>query len=109
MTLDDTYVRFPCAFDLQATVATQRPRLHCLALQTVPPAPHAQAAIQAHVPGAERLRLSPDASPISEELNLLYAQHELCSETTTDMLDWFEGFGGSGRQGAQGGDSAAAS
>lgn len=68
-----------------------------------------QAAIQAHVPGAERLRLSPDASPISEELNLLYAQHELCSETTTDMLDWFEGFGGSGRQGAQGGDSAAAS
>ncbi|GLC39963.1 hypothetical protein PLESTB_001632400 [Pleodorina starrii] len=40
--------------------------------------------------GLEGLRLQPDASPISEELNLLYAGHELTSETTTDMLDWLE-------------------
>ncbi|EFJ51724.1 hypothetical protein VOLCADRAFT_103362 [Volvox carteri f. nagariensis] len=44
----------------------------------------------AGVPELQKLRLQPEASPIAEELNLLYAGHELCSETTTDMLDWFE-------------------
>ncbi|GLI63475.1 hypothetical protein VaNZ11_006449 [Volvox africanus] len=46
---------------------------------------------EAGLVGLERLRLQPEASPIAEELNLLYAGHELCSETTTDTLDWFEG------------------
>lgn len=42
-------------------------------------------------------------------LNLLYVQHELCSKTTTDMLDWFEGLEGVGWKGAVGGGGAAAS
>ncbi|KXZ45587.1 hypothetical protein GPECTOR_53g80 [Gonium pectorale] len=50
-----------------------------------------RAALQkANVPGLGKLRLRPDASPIAEELNLLWAGHELSSETTTDMLNWLE-------------------
>ncbi|KAG1674120.1 hypothetical protein FOA52_015750 [Chlamydomonas sp. UWO 241] len=44
----------------------------------------------ADVPGFTSLRLKSDLSPISEVLNRLYAQHEITSATTTDMLDWFE-------------------
>ncbi|KAG2425049.1 hypothetical protein HYH02_015098 [Chlamydomonas schloesseri] len=42
------------------------------------------------VPGAERLRLRPEASPLAEALNHLYAVHELSSEPTTACLDWLE-------------------
>ncbi|KAG2484089.1 hypothetical protein HYH03_017108 [Edaphochlamys debaryana] len=40
--------------------------------------------------GGGELRLGPEASPISEELNLLYASNELTSEALTDILDFFE-------------------
>lgn len=32
----------------------------------------------------------PQSSPLAEELNLLFAVHELCSETTSASLDWLE-------------------
>lgn len=38
----------------------------------------------------DKLRLAPDISPLSEILNLAYAQHEIVSDTTDAMLDWFE-------------------
>ena len=40
--------------------------------------------------GGTQIRLEPDLSPVSEVLNVAYAQHELVSSTTTHMLDWFE-------------------
>ncbi|KAG2499115.1 hypothetical protein HYH03_002699 [Edaphochlamys debaryana] len=55
----------------------------------------------AQVPGLDRLRLESDASPLSEELNLLFAGHELTSETTTDMLDFLEGARRQEARGAQ--------
>jgi hypothetical protein len=52
--------------------------------------PPSRCAALAQVPNLDRLRLAPDTSPIAEELNLLYAAHEITSETTTAMLDFFE-------------------
>eukprot|EP00798_Chlamydomonas_sp_ICE-L_P003268 gene3268-13292_t len=43
----------------------------------------------AKVPGHETIRLAADDSPLAEILNLLYAQHEIISDTTVDMLNWF--------------------
>ncbi|KAG2437736.1 hypothetical protein HYH02_011113 [Chlamydomonas schloesseri] len=47
---------------------------------------------RANVPGVTsgKLRLEPDLSPIAEELNHLYGAHEISSESTTDLLDWWE-------------------
>ncbi|KAG2441517.1 hypothetical protein HXX76_003139 [Chlamydomonas incerta] len=47
---------------------------------------------RANVPGVTsgKLRLEPDLSPVSEELNHLYGAHEISSESTTDLLDWWE-------------------
>ncbi|PNW71221.1 hypothetical protein CHLRE_16g692650v5 [Chlamydomonas reinhardtii] len=47
---------------------------------------------RANVPGVTsgKLRLEPDLSPLAEELNHLYGAHEISSESTTDLLDWWE-------------------
>lgn len=44
------------------------------------------------VPGLGELRVAPDDSGLSEELNLLWAGHELVGsvEVTQRMLDWME-------------------
>ena len=38
----------------------------------------------------DELRLTPDESPIAEELNVLWAGHEIIARTTDEMIDWFE-------------------
>jgi hypothetical protein len=40
--------------------------------------------------GAKQLRLTADASPLSEVLNVAWAAHEITSDMTAEMLDWFE-------------------
>lgn len=42
------------------------------------------------LPFHDSLRLEPDASPISEELNVLWAGHEIIASTTDETIDWFE-------------------
>jgi predicted esterase len=42
------------------------------------------------LPFHQLLRLDPDASPIFEELNVLWAMHEIISSSTEEMIDWFE-------------------
>ena len=39
---------------------------------------------------AELTAYTPGRSPIFEELNVAWASHELISDTTDSMLDWFE-------------------
>lgn len=41
------------------------------------------------VPGLASMRLQPDLSAVSEELNVLYAQHEIVASTTGQTLEWF--------------------
>jgi hypothetical protein len=36
------------------------------------------------------MELRPDKSDLSEVLNVAWAGHEIVSDTTTQMLDWFE-------------------
>ncbi len=43
------------------------------------------------VPGIEQLPLAADVSPLSELLNLAWAEHEICSDPTAAFLDWVEG------------------
>jgi hypothetical protein len=43
------------------------------------------------VPGIEQMPLAADASPLSELLNLAWAEHEICSDPTATFLDWAEG------------------
>ncbi|MEW5313283.1 MAG: hypothetical protein WDW38_004865 [Sanguina aurantia] len=40
--------------------------------------------------GMESMRWAPDLSPVSEELNVMFAGHEIVSDTTGAMLDFFE-------------------
>ena len=40
--------------------------------------------------GVDRMELRPDKSDLSEVLNVAWAGHEIVSDTTTQMLDWFE-------------------
>lgn len=42
------------------------------------------------VPDFHQLRMHADMSPIFEQLNLLWANHEIVSAPTSDMLDFFE-------------------
>lgn len=49
-----------------------------------------QALLEAAVPGVETFRLQADLSPISEELNVAWAGHEIVAAPTQAMLDWFE-------------------
>jgi predicted alpha/beta-hydrolase family hydrolase len=42
------------------------------------------------LPFHQSLRLDPDASPIFEELNVLWAMHEIISISTEEVIDWFE-------------------
>lgn len=42
-------------------------------------------------PHSEGQDLRPDLGAIPEELNLAWAGHEIVSDTTDEMLDWFEG------------------
>jgi hypothetical protein len=42
------------------------------------------------VPDFHQLRMHADMSPIFEQLNLLWANHEIASAPTSDMLDFFE-------------------
>lgn len=46
-----------------------------------------RAALKPHVEGQD---LRPDLGAIPEELNLAWAGHEIVSDTTDEMLDWFE-------------------
>jgi hypothetical protein len=46
---------------------------------------------EARVPGIEQMPLNSDESPLSELLNLAWAEHEICSNPTTEFLDWVEG------------------
>eukprot|EP00191_Tetraselmis_sp_GSL018_P020722 CAMPEP_0177593740 /NCGR_PEP_ID=MMETSP0419_2-20121207/9349_1 /TAXON_ID=582737 /ORGANISM="Tetraselmis sp., Strain GSL018" /LENGTH=379 /DNA_ID=CAMNT_0019084883 /DNA_START=75 /DNA_END=1214 /DNA_ORIENTATION=- len=41
-------------------------------------------------PGLAGDSLAPDESPIAEELNVLYARHEIVSDFMQETLDWFE-------------------
>jgi len=60
------------------------------------------------IPGNLHIRMQPDASGISEELNLLWAGHEIISTTTHDMLDWFESVATAAAGAASGGSKASA-
>lgn len=37
-----------------------------------------------------KLKLEADASAVSEEMNVAWAAHEIVSDTTVQMLEWFE-------------------
>lgn len=43
-----------------------------------------------HVSGAADWSLVADKSGLSEALNVAWASHEIVSDTTPQMLDWFE-------------------
>ncbi|KAG2499116.1 hypothetical protein HYH03_002700 [Edaphochlamys debaryana] len=61
-----------------------------------------QMLIDARLPGWDRLHVPvAQANALAEELNLLFAGHELTSETTTDMLDFLEGARRQEARGAQ--------
>ena len=41
------------------------------------------------VPSLDKVRMGADESGLSEELNLLFAGHEIVSDTTQQMIEWF--------------------
>lgn len=43
-----------------------------------------------NVTGLKTLRLESDLSAVSEELNVMYARHEIVSDTTEAMLEFFD-------------------
>lgn len=42
------------------------------------------------LPGAAEWNMRPDESGLPEVLNVAWAGHEIVSDTTGEMLDWFE-------------------
>jgi hypothetical protein len=46
--------------------------------------------MRAHAAGASTWTLAADKSGLSEALNVAYASHEIVSDTTDEMLSWWE-------------------
>ena len=48
-----------------------------------------QKALRDNVPNTKAMNFNKDESPVFEELNLAWATHELVSDHTDEILDWF--------------------